>query len=200
MNYKIHFLDNESFDRLPAKHIESRIGVAYPESGEAYVRNTGSPLDVFTALHELEHLKGNDLDEHYDEENKCFYKSFGQSFDSIGKTVVPILGGLLGGPAGATAGAAMQDFAGGIVNKKGRAQANQSNQNQMMGQFQMPQQPGMDPSQGSNTPNIVPAGGVGGASAAGDAMGVGGKALQAIRSQDQSQAQYGFYSGRPVGF
>ena len=75
MSYRVQFLDDQEFDQLPATEIHSSIGVAYPETGEAFVRKSGMPaIDAFTALHELEHLQGNDLDEHYDAESGCYYK------------------------------------------------------------------------------------------------------------------------------
>lgn len=111
--YSVKFLTDEEFDRLPAKDVHDKIGVAYPETGEAFVRQSGSStMDVFTALHELEHLKGNDLDEHFDSENGCYYKKG----SSIFKSILPLAAGIflpqilpailpgLGGAAGASAG------------------------------------------------------------------------------------------------
>ena len=119
--YQVKFLDDEEFDRLPASDIHSKVGVAYPEIGEAYVRKTGvNVIDVFTAMHELEHLQGEDLNEHYDAENKCYYKGFGQVLQTvlpvaasfllpgIGSALAPALGGIgsaLSGAGSSIAGA-----------------------------------------------------------------------------------------------
>ena len=88
MNYKIQFLDNEAFDSLPGVDMPSKIGVAYPETGEAFVRKTGSNVvDIFTAAHELEHLDGEALSEHYDPINHCYYKgNFFEELNPFDKT------------------------------------------------------------------------------------------------------------------
>lgn len=113
MSYKVQFLNDEEFDKLPAVNIQQKVGVAYPDSGEAYVRRTGSNvLDVFTALHELEHLEGDSLGEHFDAENKCYYKDFGQTLMSVAPIAAmfipgigPALGGALSGLGSGVAGA-----------------------------------------------------------------------------------------------
>lgn len=87
MSYKVNFVTDEEFEKLPGKDMQDKVGVAYPEYGEAYVRKSGSSaLDVFTAMHELEHLEGKDLDEHYDSENKCYYKH------GLMQSLIPALG------------------------------------------------------------------------------------------------------------
>lgn len=85
--YQVQFVDDETFNNLPGNNMEEKVGVAYPNLGVAYARRTGvSALDAFTALHELEHLEGATHDEHYDSENHCYYKGFGD----VLRTVAPI--------------------------------------------------------------------------------------------------------------
>ena len=58
MRYKIQFLDNESFDSLPYKDVQTSLGLADSKTQTAYVRRTGvNAIDLFTAAHELEHLE-----------------------------------------------------------------------------------------------------------------------------------------------
>lgn len=102
MSYTVKFLNDADFDLLPAKEIQDKVGVAYPKSGEAFVRSSGSHLvDVFTAMHELEHLKGEDLGEHYDAEHDCYYKNgFMQALMpalSMASFLIPGVGPALGG-------------------------------------------------------------------------------------------------------
>ena len=113
MSYKVQFLNDKEFNELPGNDMASKVGVAYPSHGMAYARRTGiGVLDAFTAIHELEHLEGVTHDEHYDSENQCYYKGFGD----IVKTVAPIalmfipgigqaLGGALSSVGGAFSGA-----------------------------------------------------------------------------------------------
>lgn len=113
MAYKVQFLSDDEFNLLPAKNVHTKVGVAYPETGEAFVRSSGSRLvDVFTAMHELEHLQGDDLGEHFDAENKCYYKDFGQTLAyaapialSFIPGVGPAIGGALSSMGGGLAGA-----------------------------------------------------------------------------------------------
>lgn len=58
MSYKIQFLDDNSFDRLPYKNVYTSLGLADSNTRTAYVRRTGmNAVDLFTAAHELEHLE-----------------------------------------------------------------------------------------------------------------------------------------------
>jgi len=131
MSYSIQFLDDQAFESLPGDDMASKVGIAYPESGQAFVRNTGIPtLDVFTAIHELEHLKGDDLDEHFDSENKCYYKKISDILPYAAPLaflipgVGPALGGALSSIGGGVAsglgaispalGGAAQSIGGGI--------------------------------------------------------------------------------------
>ena len=58
MSYKIQFLDDNSFDRLPYKGVHTSLGLADSNTRTAYVRRTGiNAVDLFTAAHELEHLE-----------------------------------------------------------------------------------------------------------------------------------------------
>jgi len=111
MSYRVAFLDDKEFEQLPGKNMEDKIGVAYPKLGEAYVRKTGSNLvDVFTLSHELEHLQGATHDEHYDEENECYYKG------GFMQALLPVLAGasfLIPG-VGPAIGGAMSSMMGGL--------------------------------------------------------------------------------------
>lgn len=197
MSYSIHFLNDQDFEKLPAKDIESKIGVAYPHTGEAFVRSTGvNTLDVFTALHELEHLKGNDLDEHFDQENKCYYKGFSQALGPVGG----VLGSMFGGPVGGILGSSMGGSMGGgspmgslfgnIFSSLGGGQKQQ--------QQQAPTYNISYPSpQTTAAPATVQTAGAGGGVSQG---GIGGNAVKNLQSQLQSQdienQQYGTASGR----
>ena len=158
MSYKIQFLDNEEFDRLPGDDMASKIGIAYPETNEAYVRKSGmSVVDAFTAAHEIEHLKGNDLDEHYDQENKCYYKKFNQALGQI----VPAALSLFGGPPGMAAGAAMKGTNSFGLFGKTQQQVQQENQardqqnSPMMDQFGQNSYNPYPGGNGSSNPNVV---------------------------------------------
>ena len=204
MSYKVSFLNDEEFDQLPASNITNRIGIAYPESGEAYVRQSGSHiLDVFTAFHEMEHLSGNDLDEHYDKENKCFYKDFGQTLQAVSPALafIPGIGPILSGASA---------VGGGVLSAKSQAKAQKqamSQQQQMggdfMSQFQPQQMPFAGSSQGS--PNVITPGGYGGG--AQSSMGGGFSSglrdrLQQFFGEGMGGMQKGYFADRsiPGGF
>lgn len=106
MSYKVEFLNDEAFDALPGNDMPSKVGVAYPSVGIAYVRQSGLPvLDAFTAAHELEHLKGDDLNEHFDTEHGAYYKKLNEFFQSaapIAASFIPGVGPLVSGAMGAT--------------------------------------------------------------------------------------------------
>ncbi len=201
MSYSIRFLNDRDFEKLPARDIESKIGVAYPETGEAFVRSSGvSIVDTFTAMHELEHLKGNDLDEHFDTENKCYYKDFGQTM----QTLAPALGFIPGvGPAlaiGAGVG-------GGMMHNQSQNKIQKSameQQQNMFSGFGMPS--GQEATQGMSMPATSMAQG---ASGGGGQMGaVGGNAIKGLSGEPQFgssgtpmdqfklQNPFGNYSGR----
>jgi len=199
--YTVKFLDSESFDNLPYNKVGTSLGVADRNKGVAYVRDTGDPLMIFNAYHELEHLKGDDLGEHESPgEDGVYYKGFGQMFDSIGGTLAPILGSIIGGPIGGAAASGMQNFAGGIVNKSGRKDA----ANRAM-ESQQQQQPAMQqftPSMPTQAQAAAPAtSAIGGGQGGGmEGAGMGQGAAGKIRStqqlvQDFSRSK-GFYGGR----
>lgn len=130
MSYKVQFLDDAEFDQLPANNITEKVGVAYPSIGTAYVRKTGvNAVDVFTAMHELEHLKGDDLGEHFDSENGCYYKGFGDVFKRVAPialgflapALLPGLGGMMSGLGGAVKGVAGNFGLGNIFGQFGNA-------------------------------------------------------------------------------
>lgn len=101
MRYKINFLDNEEFEALPYKDVETSLGLADSKKSEAYVRKTGlNILDVYTAMHELEHLEEGqegELAHHEKYGDGVYYKGFSDAFSGIGQSV----GGALGNIAGA---------------------------------------------------------------------------------------------------
>lgn len=191
--YKIHFVNDEDFERLPAQDIQTKLGVAYPETGEAFVRQSGSNVvDVFTAMHELEHLQGNDLHENYDDTNKCYYKDFGQ----IAMSVAPFLGTMLGGPAGGAIGSAGSQLAwgqGGIGQHMGLPGApkkpEQQPQQNVMSQF-MPQQ------QGPGQPNVIQAPGGAGQMGMGGGMSASQQSAGLPNTNDDPFGQFGRQSGR----
>lgn len=175
MSYKIAFLNDEEFERLPMQNPSMKLGVAYPEYGEAYVRKTRSNLvDVFTLAHELEHLQGASHGEHYDSENKCYYKDAGQWMQTAAPfmNLIPGIGTVASIGMGA-GGTALHQSA---VNQQNKQAANQQNQmqnlqNSSMSQFQMPQ--------GQGSPNVVQAGGgASGGSGTGGSVSSGGLAPQ----------------------
>lgn len=180
MNYKVHFVDDETFNGLPGRSMDTKLGVAYPESGEAYVRKTGSNVvDVFTLAHELEHLQGDDLDEHYDAENKAFYKDFGQTLQAVAPVAsfIPGIGGLVSAGAG---------IGGKLMSNNYQAKQAKSSMNQLTGQ-----QPGgaFDQFQNGNQPNIIQAPGNNFGAAGGSGNSTGG--LGGLR-----QELFGSYMGR----
>ena len=196
----VKFVDNETFDSLPYKNAGTSLGVADRTRGVAYVRDTGNPMDIFTAYHELEHLKGEDWEEHASpNEDGVYYKGFGQMFDSIGGTLAPILGGFLGGPIGSAAASGMQNFAGGIVNKSGRKDAAnklQEQQQPSMQQFNPATSMTGQQSQMAAAPATSSVGGNGGNFAGGE-MG-GTSTADRIRSLMRDR-QSGFLQGRDAG-
>ena len=182
MSYTVKFLDNEAFDKLPYNRVGTSVGVADRNSGVAYVRDTGDPMDVFTAYHELEHLKGDDLHEFESPgEDGIYYKGFGQMLQSI----APIL------PFVPYAGVGGSMIASGVGAKMSKNSAKQ----------QQPQQASMDQfnpmgsvasPMGQATPAVSQVGGAGGVS-----MGGGGDAEKIRQLLRQNQA--GFHSGRDAG-
>lgn len=113
---QVQFLNSEQFEALPYSKVATSLGVADRNTGIAYVRDTASPLDVFTAMHELEHLRGDDLHEHETEgEPGVYYKDFGQTL----MTVAPIALGMFGGPLLGGLGSALSGVGGGIASGLG---------------------------------------------------------------------------------
>ena len=185
MSYTVKFLDSESFDKLPYSKSYDSLGVADQKTGIAYVRDTQSPMDVFTAMHELEHLRGDDLEEHATVgEPGVYYKDFGQMFQNV----APAVGGFLtGGPVGGALGAA-GSFGANKAQKSAQKQmqSQQDQQSQMMGQFN----PGAATSQPSMSPAVSQ---VGQANAGG---GVGNNNIGDTIRQMLAERQSGNYAGR----
>ena len=152
--YNVQFLDDKDFESLPYKDVDVALGLADSKTGQAYVRRTGvDVMDVFTAMHELEHLEEGEHGAHADHQyhkDGVYYK-------------LPFLMPLL------TTG--LSSLIGGGISK---LMAPKQQQQQQQPQMQMPSMPQV--SQGQNPmaqfggkPNVVapqasPIGGSGGAS------------------------------------
>lgn len=79
MSYKVQFLNDAEFEALPIPNLEDKVGFAHRPTRTAYVRKIAPVVDVFSALHELEHLQeGHEgaLAHHYDKEHDVYYKGF----------------------------------------------------------------------------------------------------------------------------
>lgn len=189
MSYTVKFMKSEEFDQLPYNRITTSLGVADRNKNVAYVRDTANPMDVFTAFHELEHLKGDDLDEYESPgEDGVYYKDTGTWM----QTLAPIAAFIPGiGPI-ASAGMAAGGTA---MNARSQAKAQKSAMGQQMGQGQQAMDnfnPSMSMSQGA--PATSMSGGGGGDM--GGALGAG--TIDKVRGLLQ-QRQSGFYSGRDAG-
>lgn len=184
--YTVKFLDNESFNALPYKNVSTSLGVADRNAGVAYVRDTASPMDVFTAFHELEHLKGDDLDEHESPgEDGIYYKDTGGWM----QTLAPIAAFIPGvGPA-VSAGMAV---GGGAMSQRSQAKQAQSMQNQQ-------QQPTMDAfNPAASMANAAPATSSAGSTPGAAGGGLGAGTIDKVR-QLMAQQQSGYYAGRNPG-
>lgn len=191
--YKIEFLDPQEFEQLPYKDLDTSLGIADPKISKAFVRKTGlDALDVFTAIHELEHLEDGHEGVHADHfRNGVYYKGFGELFNSVG---LPVLGQFLGGPLGLTAGSGLGQLRQNKSNQKEAAKQSQQSQQPQLGGFGGAPTPiagGQATSQGA--PNVVPTtGGFGQSSGGGDdgsggGFGSGGSVIDRVK---------GFFSGR----
>jgi len=190
-DYTVQFVDDRSFDALPGENMGGKLGVAYPEIGKAYVRKTGSSMvDVFTAMHELEHLEGKDHDEVYDKEHKCYYKDFGKSMSGLGSIAGPLMMAIPGmQPLG------IATMAGAGIGKAANARQDQKS---AMGQ-QMSQQ--ASPYGGMNQlaapmPNVIYTQGGGGGQGGGDGGGSASGASPGRRPAHLAADQMGYYQNR----
>ena len=94
MNYEIHILENDEFDKLPYKHTKAALGMSDAATGQAYIRRTGiAALDAGTIRHEFDELLQK-ISPH--EEDGIRYKSGG----ALGRILGPVLGGILAIPTG----------------------------------------------------------------------------------------------------
>lgn len=163
--YRVQFLNNEKFETLPAKDIHTKLGVYYPETEEVFVRDTGVPvLDVFTALHEVQHAHGDSLGEHFDAENKCYYKDFGNALGLVGS----VLGNAIMPGAGTAIGGGLGSLGASMFGQGQKAPQQQQSQGFMPGI--MSQFSGSQGMQGPTAPNVMQAQGAGAAGG----MGQGG--------------------------
>lgn len=181
MNYTVKFVDSETFDRLPYNKVVTSIGVADRNKGIAYVRDTGNPMDIFTAHHELEHLKGDDLNEFESPgEDGIYYKDLGSTFKTIAGPVGSLfgpLGGLFGQATGALMG-------GGKKQEQGQ---------------QQPTMNAFNPSAQIQTPQAPATSQVGGATGGDAGGGLGAGTIDKVRQLMAKQNQSGFYAGRDPG-
>ena len=191
--YTVKWLNDEEFEKLPFKDVANAVGVADSESSIAYVRDRGNPMDIFTAYHELEHLKGDTLGEHENpEEPGVYYKSTGSwmqtaaPFANFIPGVGPIASLALG--AGGTAMNAKE------ASKAAKSQ--QQSQMNAMSQFNQGQQ-GMPSMQQAQAPNVIQTGqsgtGFGGGGGMGASGGIRSDMELARTALDRNK---GFYSGR----
>jgi hypothetical protein len=182
MSYNIRFVDDQEFESLPGKNMYSKVGVAYPEYRQAFVRKSGSNLvDVFTMAHELEHLDGKHLDEHFDSENRCYYKDFG----NIWQPALTALGTMFGGPLGGAIGGSV---GGGLSSQFGQGPKQPSQQTPQMNPMGM-----FNPEMtGQGAPNVIQTQGASGQGAQSQ-VGAGGQKQASL--SDMAQQQAGTYAG-----
>ena len=188
--YTVKFLDSNSFDKLPYNRITTSVGVADRKSGIAYVRDTGNPMDVFTAYHELEHLKGDDLHEFESPgEDGVYYKDAGGWMQTAAPfaAFIPGVGPLLS--AGLGAGGQMMSTNRGGMGKN------------IMGAMNAVQQPQTTMNQFNPQAYAQAAPATSGIGGQGDSAGGGGLESGTIAKvrQMMQQRQSGFYSGRDAG-
>jgi len=114
MRYELTFLDDKEFESLPYLDTQTSLGLADTKKGKAYVRRTGvKAVDVFTAMHELEHLEGDKLGEHDRYGNGVYYKDFGSALSGAANSAMGglgsaanLIGSSIGGAAKSIGGAA----------------------------------------------------------------------------------------------
>ena len=114
MRYELTFLDDKEFESLPYLDTQTSLGLADTKKGKAYVRRTGvKAVDVFTAMHELEHLEGDKLGEHDRYGNGVYYKDFGAALGGAANSAMGglgsaanLIGSSIGGAAKSIGGAA----------------------------------------------------------------------------------------------
>lgn len=187
--YTVKFVDSDTFDKLPYKKVATSVGVADRNLGMAYVRDTGNPMDIFTAYHELEHLKGDDLHEFESPgEDGIYYKDLGNSISqffqasipgtkSFKENTIPFATSLVPG------GSALM----GMVKDKQPQQ--------------QPQTPmdSFNPSAQVQTPQAPATSQVGGLTGGDAGGGLGQGTIDKVRQLMAKQNQSGFYAGRDAG-
>jgi len=194
--YTLKFLDSESFDKLPYNKASTSLGIADRNRMEAYVRDTANPMDAFTAMHELEHLKGDDLGEHESpDEDGVYYKGSGPWVKTLGTALAPLFGPFAPLVAGGS------QIGGHIMeaNNQGKSQNSamldqQRAQQSMMSQFQSQPQQAPNTVQTPQAPNTIQTGGFGGGE------GLGGGRMSSDLDLIRRAQQKGNHSGRGGGF
>jgi len=182
MEFKLKWLDSESFDNLPYKKAPTALGLADKNTGTVYIRDTGNvALDTFSVYHELEHLKGNDHGEYESPDEKgIYYKDTGQWLQTASPIAnfIPGIGQLVSmGMAGA--GGAMHN------RSQQKSQMGSQQSGDPMSQFGSPQ--------AQQAPNTIQVGGGMGQGTTGSG---GGSITDRIRQLLQSRMK-GNYAGGP---
>lgn len=183
MSYTVSFLNDEDFERLPGQDMGSKVGVAYPSARQAYVRKSGSKVvDVFSAMHELEHLEGSSRGERFDEENQCYYKGFADIMDPVSQ-----IASFIPGPWQAPA--AIYSGGRGAYKAFGGGESKEGSEQQVQPQMQSLQAPQM----------VQPfASQVGGGMGAGGGLGQSSSATGGVRNLSQ-QPQFGDIENQRYG-
>lgn len=185
--YTLKFLSSDEFDRLPYKGASTALGLADQNKGVAYVRDNANPMDVFTAFHELEHLKGDDLGEHESPDEKGVYYKDGGGWM---QTLAPLAAFIPGvGPA-ISAGMGIGGSA--MSSRNAQRQSQQPNinpsLNMPMPQVQQVQQP--------QSPNVVQTGGTGSPAMGGGGGGAVGRIRSDMELGNAFRNMKGNYAGR----
>ena len=202
MNYTVKFVDSDTFDKLPYNKVGTSVGVADRNRGIAYVRDTGNPMDIFTAHHELEHLKGDDLHElESPGEDGVYYKNFGESVGQFFQASIPGTKAFKKWAIAPLAGAAGTAVGGPVAGAAAYQGVNSFNSpKQTDSSFQSPTMDSFNPAtsqiQSPQAPATSPVGGSSGGDA-GDGLGAG--TIDKVRQLLAKQNQSGFYAGRDPG-
>ena len=93
--YKVKFLNDAEFDRLPFQKVRESLGCANPSTKTAYIRkNKIKPIESFVTAHEIDELV-NKYSEHEDSDGIRYKKG-----SAIAQMIAPLAVGLLTGGTG----------------------------------------------------------------------------------------------------